>query len=134
MSRIFRVPFADVYPLYAAKVERKGRTVDELDVVIRWLLQIDDAKLRAHLAERTTFEELFAQVELTPAAAQITGMICGVRVEQIEDPLMQKVRYLDKVVEELAQGKSLEKILRESPVTSAGRAPSSSASTATASR
>ena len=112
MSRIFRVPFADVYPLYLAKVERKGRDQAELDTVIRWLFDVDDATLRKHLDEQTTFEQLFDQVRLTPASAQITGMICGVRVEQIEDPLMQKIRYLDKVVDELAKGKTIEKILR----------------------
>ena len=112
MSRIFRVPFADVYPLYLAKVERKGRDQAELDTVIRWLLDVDDATLRTYLEEKTSFEQLFDQVRLTPASAQITGMICGVRVEQIEDPLMQKIRYLDKVVDELAKGKTVEKILR----------------------
>jgi hypothetical protein len=106
------MPFAKVYPLYLAKVERKGRDQAELDTVIRWLLQIDDETLARYLAAGTTFEQLFAEVHLSPAAEQITGMICGVRVEQIEDPLMQKIRYLDKVVDELAQGKPLEKILR----------------------
>ena len=106
------MPFAKVYPLYLAKVERKGRSQAELDAVIRWLLQIDDAALARYVAAGTTFEELFAEVPLSPAAGKITGMICGIRVEQIEDPLMQKIRYLDKVVDELAQGKPMEKILR----------------------
>lgn len=112
MSRIFGVPFADVYPLYVTKVERKGRTAAELDEVIRWLTGFDDATLRRHITERTTFEDFFADATLTPNATLITGVICGVRVEEIEDPLMQKIRYLDKVVDELARGKAMEKILR----------------------
>lgn len=112
MSRIFGMPFANVYPLYVTKVERKGRSHDELDAVIRWLLQVDDATLARHLETGTTFAELFDEVQLNPAAEKITGMICGMRVEQIEDPLMQKIRYLDKVVDELARGKALEKVMR----------------------
>ena len=112
MSRIFRVPFSDVYPLYVAKVERKGRDRAELDAVIRWLLQFDAETLEKHLSARTTFEQLFTEAHLNPGAEQITGMICGVRVEQIEDPLMQKIRYLDKVVDELAKGKAVEKVIR----------------------
>ena len=112
MSRIFGVPFASVYPLYVAKVERKGRTQAELDEVIEWLTGFSDAELAEHLRAGTTFRDLFADARLNPKAAQITGMICGVRVEEIEDPLMQKVRYLDKVVDELARGKAMEKILR----------------------
>ncbi|WP_395640283.1 DUF2200 domain-containing protein [Pseudolysinimonas sp.] len=112
MSRIFTMPFAKVYPLYLTKVERKGRDQAQLDTVIRWLLQIDDETLAKHLENETTFEQLFDEVQLNPSAEKITGMICGMRVEQIEDPLMQKIRYLDKVVDELAQGKAMEKILR----------------------
>jgi hypothetical protein len=112
MSRIFGLAFAKVYPLYLTKVERKGRSQAELDTVIRWLLGFDDATLSKHLAAGTTFEQLFAEAQLAPGAAQITGMICGLRVEDIEDPLMQKIRYLDKVVDELARGKAVEKILR----------------------
>ncbi len=115
MSRIFRVPFASVYPLYLAKVERKGRTQQELDRVIEWLTGFDAAAVQELVADGTTFEDFFARARLTPAASLITGVICGVRVEEIEDPLMQKVRYLDKVVDELAHGKSVEKIMR-SPV------------------
>ncbi len=106
------MPFAKVYPLYLTKVERKGRDQAQLDTVIRWLLQIDDETLAKHLENETTFEQLFDEVQLNPSAEKITGMICGMRVEQIEDPLMQKIRYLDKVVDELAQGKAMEKILR----------------------
>jgi hypothetical protein len=103
---------ASVYPLYVAKVERKGRTRDELDAVIRWLTGYDEPELTRHLAEGTSFEEFFAGARLNPNAALITGVICGVRVEAIEDPLMQKIRYLDKLVDELAKGKALEKVLR----------------------
>jgi hypothetical protein len=112
MSRIFRTPFAAVYPLYVTKVERKGRTKAELDEVIQWLTGFDDKELRRHLEEETTFEDFFAEAEINPAASSITGVICGVRVEEIEDPLMQKIRYLDKLVDELAKGKTMEKVLR----------------------
>jgi hypothetical protein len=104
--------FASVYPLYVAKVERKGRTRAELDQVIRWLTGFDEAALADHLAAGTTFEDLFAAASLHPNASRITGVVCGVRVEAIEDPLTRKVRYLDKLVDELAKGRALEKILR----------------------
>ena len=110
--RIFRLPFASVYPLYVAKVEKKGRTKDELDAVIRWLTGFDEPELRRHLAAGTTFEDFFAGARLNANATLITGVICGVRVETIEDPLMQQIRYLDKLVDELAKGKVLEKVLR----------------------
>ncbi len=110
--RIFSMTLASVYPLYLAKVERKGRTRDELDAVICWLTGYDDAELGQHRAEGTTFRELFAGADLNPNAGLITGTICGVRVEAIEDPLMQQIRYLDKLVDELAKGRSLDKVLR----------------------
>ena len=100
MSRIFTVPFAAVYPHYVAKAEKKGRTEDEVDHVIRWLTGFDRATLERHLAEGTTVEDVFAQAQLNPHASLITGMVCGARVESIEDPLMQKIRYLDKLVDE----------------------------------
>jgi hypothetical protein len=112
MSRIFTISFASVYPLYVAKAEKKGRTQEELDTVIRWLTGFDEAELRDHLAADTTFEDFFAQARLNPNAELITGVVCGVRVEDIDDPLMQKIRYLDKLVDELAKGKSMDKILR----------------------
>ena len=112
MHRIFSISFASVYPLYVTKVEKKGRTPEELDEVIEWLTGFDDAELKQHLDEHTTFEDFFADADLNPNASLITGVICGVRVEEIEDPLMQKIRYLDKLVDELAKGKSMEKILR----------------------
>jgi hypothetical protein len=95
-----------------AKAEKKGRTKDEVDQVIRWLTGFDQAALERHLAEETSFEDLFAQATLNPEASLITGVVCGVRVESVEDPLMQKIRYLDKLVDELARGKPLEKVLR----------------------
>ena len=112
MSRIFTVSVASVYPHYVAKVEKKGRTTDELDEVIRWLTGFDETALRRHLSEGTTFEDFFADARLNPKASSITGAVCGVRVEDIDDPLMQKIRYLDKLVDELAKGRPMDKILR----------------------
>jgi len=112
VSRIFTISVASVYPHYVAKVEKKGRTKAELDQVIEWLTGFDESALNAHLAEGTTFEDFFADARLNPLASSITGSICGVRVEQIEDPLMQKIRYLDKLVDELAKGKAMDKVLR----------------------
>ena len=110
--RIYAMTVASVYPLYLAKVEKKGRTRDELDAVICWLTGYDERALGRHLAAGTTFEAFFAGARLNPNAALITGVICGVRVESIEDPLMQQIRYLDKLVDELAKGRPLEKVLR----------------------
>ncbi len=112
MSRIFTTSFASVYPHYVTKVEKKGRTKEDLHRVIEWLTGFDEAALDRHLASGTTFEEFFAAAELNPRASSITGTICGVRVENMDDPLMQKIRYLDKLVDELARGKSIEKVLR----------------------
>ena len=112
VSRIFTVSVASVYPHYVAKVEKKGRTTDELDEVIRWLTGFDETALRRHLSEGTTFEDFFADARLNPKASSITGAVCGVRVEDIDDPLMQKIRYLDKLVDELAKGRPMDKILR----------------------
>jgi hypothetical protein len=111
-NRLSTMTVARVYPLYLAKVEKKGRTQDELDAVIRWLTGFDDAELQRHLATGTTFEEFFAEARLNPNAPLITGAICGVRVETIEDPLLQQIRYLDKLVDELAKGRPMEKVLR----------------------
>ena len=112
MSRIFTTSFASVYPHYVTKVEKKGRTNDELDQVIRWLTGFDQAALSRHLAAGTTFEDFFADARLNANASLITGSVCGVHVQDVEDPLMQKIRYLDKLVDELAKGKSMDKILR----------------------
>ena len=112
MSRIYTASVASVYPHYVNKVERKGRSVAELDAVITWLTGFDDAEIAQHLANGTTFEEFFAQADMNPNASLITGSICGIRVQDIDDPLMQKIRYLDKLVDELAKGRPLEKVLR----------------------
>lgn len=112
MSRIFTVPVASVHPHYVAKAEKKGRSRSEVDEVICWLTGFDQATLDRHLAEGTTFEDFFAQASLNPDAALITGAVCGVRVESVEDPLMQRIRYLDKLVDELAKGRPMDKILR----------------------
>jgi hypothetical protein len=112
MSRIFTTSVASVYPLYVAKAERKGRSQAEVDEVIEWLTGFDDARLREHLEAGTTFEDFFADAHLNPNASLITGSVCGVRVQDVEDPLMQKIRYLDKLVDELAKGKAMEKVLR----------------------
>ena len=110
--RIYGIPFADVYPHYVTKVERKGRTVEELHEVIRWLTGFDEAKLQKHLDQKTSFTDFFADADMNPNTGFITGLICGVRVEEIEDPLMQKIRQLDKLVDELYKGKAMEKVLR----------------------
>ena len=110
--RIFSTTVASVYPLYLAKVEKKGRNQDELDAVIRWLTGFDEAELEQHLAAGTTFADFFAVARLNANAGLITGSICGVRVQEIEDPLLQQIRYLDKLVDELAQGRPLGKVLR----------------------
>jgi hypothetical protein len=114
VSRIFSTSFASVYPHYLTKVEKKGRTKADLDQVIAWLTGFDESELSRHLAAGTTFEDFFAGSRLNPNASAITGVVCGVRVEAIEDPLMQKIRYLDKLVDELAKGKPMEKVLRTS--------------------
>ena len=112
MSRIFTTSVASVYPHYVAKVERKGRSKAELEQVIAWLTGFDESALSGHLDAGTTFEDFFSDARLNPQASLITGVVCGVRVEDVEDPLMQKIRYLDKLVDELARGKSMDKILR----------------------
>lgn len=110
--RIFTTAVADVYPHYVAKVERKGRTVEELHQVISWLTGYDDAALARHLETGTTFEDFFAEADMTADADLITGSVCGVKVQEVEDPLMKRIRQLDKVVDELATGKSVEKVIR----------------------
>ena len=112
MSRIFTISFASVYPHYVTKVEKKRRTKADLDQVISWLTGFDESELSDHLAAGTTVEDFFADAQLHPNASSITGVVCGVRVEAIDDPLMQKIRYLDKLVDELAKGKPMDKILR----------------------
>ena len=111
--RIYAMSFASVYPLYIAKVEKKGRTQAEVDEIIHWLTGYSPAGLATQLAEQTNFEAFFAQSpKLNPARKLITGVICGVRVEDITEPTMQEIRYLDKLIDELARGKAMGKILR----------------------
>jgi len=111
--RIYKTSFASVYPHYVAKAENKGRTKAEVDEIIRWLTGHDQASLEAEIAAGTDFETFFGRApRLNPARSRITGLICGIRVEEIEEPLMQEIRYLDKLIDELAKGKKMEKILR----------------------
>ena len=111
--RIFTTSFASVYPLYVAKAERKGRTKAEVDEIIRWLTGHDQASLDAELANKTSFEDFFAEApRMNPSRSLITGTVCGVRVEAIEEPTMREIRYLDKLIDELAKGKAMDKILR----------------------
>ena len=111
-ERFAKMSFAGVYPLYVTKVEKKGRTKDELDQVIEWLTGFNAKKIQELVKEKATFQEFFKRAKLNPNANLITGVICGYRVEEIEDPLTKQVRYLDKLVDELAKGKKMEKILR----------------------
>lgn len=112
-TRIYKMPFASVYPHYIQKAEKKGRTKDEVDEIIYWLTGYDKAALQRQLENKTDFESFFAQApQINPNVSKITGVICGYRVEEIEDKLMQKIRYLDKLIDELAKGKSMDKILR----------------------
>jgi hypothetical protein len=113
-QRIAKMTFASVYPMYVAKVEKKGRTKEELHEVIAWLTGFGNKKLQELIKEKVTFEAFFRQASLNPNAHLITGVICGYRVEEIEDTLTQQVRYLDKLVDELAKGRKMEKILRGS--------------------
>nr|WP_179661456.1 DUF2200 domain-containing protein [Nocardioides panzhihuensis] len=106
------MPFGSVYPHYVTKVEKKGRTKAELHQVITWLTGFDDNAIAKHIEAETSFEDFFAAADLNPASDLITGVVCGVRVQEIEDPVMRQVRYLDKLVDELAKGKAMEKILR----------------------
>lgn len=112
-ARVAKMTFASVYPMYVAKVEVKGRTKKELDEVIQWLTGFDNKKLKELIEKKDTFETLFKQAKLNKNASLITGVICGYRIEEIDDPFMKKVRYLDKLVDELAKGKAMEKILRK---------------------
>ncbi|RYY41257.1 MAG: DUF2200 domain-containing protein [Chitinophagaceae bacterium] len=111
-ERVAKMTFTSLYPLYLAKVEKKGRTEEELSEVISWLTGFDKKRLQQLIAEKATLASFFDEATLHPNAALITGTICGYRVEEIEDPLMQQVRYLDKLVDELARGRKMEKILR----------------------
>jgi hypothetical protein len=112
-ERVFAMSFASVYPHYVRKAETKGRTKEELDQIIRWLTGYTKAGLAKQIEKRTSFREFFDKApKFNPNASLIKGVVCGIRVEEIEDPLMQKIRYLDKLIDELAKGKKMEKILR----------------------
>ena len=111
-ERIAKMTFASVYPHYVAKVEKKDRTREELQQVIEWLTGYDESSIQKQIEDNVTFEQFFQHATLTPMAHLITGVICGYRVEEIENPLTQRVRYLDKLVDELAKGRKMEKILR----------------------
>lgn len=113
-ARVGKMTFASVYPMYLTKVEKKGRTKEELHQVIEWLTGFSEDRLKELIEKKVTFEEFFEKAALHPNVNQITGVICGYRVEEIDDPLMRKVRYLDKLVDELAKGRKMEKILRGS--------------------
>ncbi|MFZ5718739.1 MAG: DUF2200 domain-containing protein [Pseudomonadota bacterium] len=110
--RIYTMSFDGVYRAYIAKAERKGRTKAEVDQIIRWLTGFTQAELDAHIAAKTDFEAFFAEARLNPARDQVKGVVCGVRVEEVEEPLMREIRYLDKLIDELAKGKAMDKILR----------------------
>ncbi|KAF2080911.1 DUF2200 domain-containing protein [Flavobacterium sharifuzzamanii] len=113
-ERVYKLLFSSVYPLYIQKVEKKGRTKEELDIVIKWLTGYSDKQLQEQIDKKVDFQTFFAEApELNPNASKITGVICGYRVEEIEDPLIQKMRYLDKLIDEIAKGRKMEKILRE---------------------
>ncbi|PIT89236.1 MAG: DUF2200 domain-containing protein [Candidatus Levybacteria bacterium CG10_big_fil_rev_8_21_14_0_10_36_7] len=112
-ERIANMSFASVYPHYLSKVEKKGRTKEELHQVIEWLTGFDEKKLQELINEKVTFETFFQKAKLNPNAHLITGVICGYRIEEIENPLTQQVRYLDKLIDELAKGKAMDKILRK---------------------
>ena len=112
-ERVYRMKFSSVYPMYIQKAERKGRTKEEVDTVIQWLTGYDEQGLQSQINGEADFEAFFAQAPLiNPNASKITGVICGVRVEEIEDPVIQKIRWLDKLVDELAKGKPMEKVLK----------------------
>lgn len=113
LQRVYAMTFASVYPYYIAKAEKKGRTKDEVDEIIRWLTGYTQKGLEAQIEKLTNFETFFTRApKMNPLRKQITGVICGVRVEDIKEPIMQEIRYLDKLVDELAKGKAMEKILR----------------------
>jgi hypothetical protein len=113
-TRVYKILFSSVYPLYIEKAEKKGRTAEEVDNVILWLTGYSETQFRDQIEKKADLETFFAEApKINPNASKITGMICGYRIEEIEDPLMQKIRYMDKLVDELAKGKKMEKILRE---------------------
>lgn len=112
MQRLFATPFADIYPLYVTKVQRKNRSESELRTVLSWLTGLDGAQLDQSISSGESLQDFFDHVHVHPNSVLITGMVCGVKVQDVEDPLMRNIRYMDKLVDELAQGKAIEKVLR----------------------
>lgn len=112
LERVYKMTFASVYPHYITKAEKKGRTQEEVNQIIFWLTGYDEKTLQKHLDEKTDFETFFNQAQINPNAVKITGVICGYRIEEIEEKVMREIRYLDKMIDELAKGKTMEKILR----------------------
>ena len=112
MQRLFATPFAEIYPLYVTKVQRKNRSVSELRTVLSWLTGLDGRQLNLAISSGESLQEFFERVHVHPNSVLITGMVCGVKVQDVEDPLMRNIRYMDKLVDELAQGKAIENILR----------------------
>jgi len=112
LERVYKMSFASVYPHYIAKAEKKGRTKEEVNQIIFWLTGYDQNTLQKHLDEKTNFETFFNEAQINPNASKITGVICGYRVEEIEEKLMREIRYLDKMIDELAKGKAMEKIFK----------------------
>jgi hypothetical protein len=113
-AKVYKIPFANIYPMYVLKAEKKGRTKAELDTVIFWLTGYNEKTLKQQIDKKNDLEAFFAQApQLHPNVSKITGLVCGIRVENIDDQLMQKIRYMDKLVDELAKGKSMDKILRK---------------------
>lgn len=110
--RIYTVSFANIYPMYVAKAIKKGRTKDEVDEIIRWLTGYNQKDLEVEIIKQTSLEDFYGKARMNPSRRLITGVICGVRVEEIKEPIMQEIRYLDKLIDELAKGKAMEKILR----------------------
>ena len=124
MERVFKMSFASLYPLYVAKVEKKGRTRAELDQALRWITGFDEVEMAGHLEAKTNLRDFFAAARLPENFEQVTGVVCHVRVEEVEDPLMRTIRRMDKVVDELAKGRPMAKVLRETPVGKPKRAGS----------
>lgn len=114
MHKIYKSPFAEIYDCYVAKIEKKQRTKEELDIALGWLTGLDKNGLTTHIKSDINLEDFFNEIKLNPNVSMITGSICGVKIQEIEDPLMKKIRYMDKIVDELAKGKALEKICRSS--------------------
>lgn len=113
LEKLYATSFSDVYPYYIAKAERKGRTKAEVDEILRWLTGYSQKQFEAHLSKQTNFEDFYGNAPMNPKRSLITGVVCGVRVEDIKEPIMKEIRYFDKLIDELAKGRAMEKILRK---------------------